>query len=105
MEELIARQIKDKETQEVSGSNLSLVIHCDACISLFMQVTELVLDNGRCSEVTGLLENFTNLKRLSIVNAGLTSLKGFPPLPNLKEVAGVNRMNFLKIIVLNTSFK
>ena len=87
MEELIARQIKDKEVQEVSGSNLSLVICCDA---LFIQVTELVLDNGRCSEVTGLLENFTNLQRLSIVNAGLTSLKGFPPLPNLKEVAGIN---------------
>ncbi len=51
-----------------------------------MQVTELVLDNARCSEVTGLLEKFVNLCRLSIVNAGLVSLDGFPSLPNLREV-------------------
>lgn len=44
------------------------------------------MDNARCSEVTGLSDKFTNLHRLSIVNAGLVSLKGFPSLVNLQEV-------------------
>ena len=51
-----------------------------------MQVTELVLDNAHCSEVSGLTDKFVNLSRLSIVNAGLVSLDGLPSLPNLKEV-------------------
>lgn len=73
MEELIARQIKHKEAEEV---------------------TELVLDNARCSEVNGLSNQLTGLCRLSIVNAGLISLKGFPSLPNLKELQlGDNKLS------------
>lgn len=86
MEELIAKQIKDKAPEEVSTSNLSFII---MLILLVLQVTELVLDNARCSEVSGLSDKFVNLNRLSIVNAGLVSLDGFPSLPNLKEVCVV----------------
>ena len=53
---------------------------------MVVQVTELVLDNARCSEVNGLSDKLIGLCRLSIVNAGLTSLKGFPSLRSLKEV-------------------
>ena len=84
MEELIARQIKDKTPEEVSTSNLSFIVLF--LFMLMLQVTELVLDNARCSEVSGLSDKFVNLNRLSIVNAGLVSLDGFPSLPNLKEV-------------------
>lgn len=44
------------------------------------------MDNARCVVVAGLSGKFGNLIRLSIVNAGLTSLEGFPSLPRLKEV-------------------
>ena len=51
-------------------------------------MTELVLDNVRCNITLGsLLDKFSNLRRLSVVNAGLLSLEGFPSLPNLDEVA------------------
>lgn len=34
----------------------------------------------------GLTEDFVNLESLSLINVGLTSLKGFPKLPNLKRL-------------------
>ncbi len=67
-------------------AELECVVIILLLLILTLQVTELVLDNARCSEVTGLSDKFTNLHRLSIVNAGLSSLKGLPPFPNLKEV-------------------
>lgn len=55
------------------------------CISVF-QISELNLDNCRSTSIVGLSDEFTNLETLSLINAGLTSLKGFPKLPNLKKV-------------------
>lgn len=54
----------------------------------YLQVLELNLDNCRTTgQVEGLTENFVNLDYLSLNNAGLTSLKNFPKLPNLRRVS------------------
>ncbi|CAF0763232.1 unnamed protein product [Didymodactylos carnosus] len=51
------------------------------------QVKELVLDNcGRCTTLQGLTDQFSNLRVLSVINVGLTSLKNFPKLPKLKKL-------------------
>lgn len=50
------------------------------------QVTELILDNCRASQVSGLTEEFVNLETLSLINVGLVTLKGFPKLPKLKKL-------------------
>lgn len=53
---------------------------------LFFQITELNLDNCRSTNIDGLTDEFTALESLSLINVGLTSLKGFPKLPNLKKL-------------------
>lgn len=50
------------------------------------QVTELNLDNCRSTNIEGLTDEFANLTKLSLINVGLTSLKGFPKLPKLKKL-------------------
>ncbi|XP_021930068.1 acidic leucine-rich nuclear phosphoprotein 32 family member A [Zootermopsis nevadensis] len=50
------------------------------------QIEDLNLDNCRSTSIVGLSDEFTNLETLSLINAGLTSLKGFPKLPNLKKL-------------------
>lgn len=50
------------------------------------QIHELNLDNCRSTAIVGLTEEFVNLETLSLINVGLTSLKGFPKLPNLKKL-------------------
>ncbi|KAK9503545.1 hypothetical protein O3M35_010079 [Rhynocoris fuscipes] len=50
------------------------------------QIYELNLDNCRSTTIEGLTDEFTNLKSLSLINVGLTSLKGFPKLPNLQKL-------------------
>lgn len=50
------------------------------------QVTELILDNCRASQISGLTEEFVNLEMLSLINVGLTTLKGFPKLPKLRKL-------------------
>ncbi|KAG6444221.1 acidic leucine-rich nuclear phosphoprotein 32 family member A isoform X3 [Manduca sexta] len=51
------------------------------------QVKELNLDNCRSTtNVAGLSSAYTNLEFLSLNNAGLTTLKGFPTLPKLKKL-------------------
>ncbi|KAF7278934.1 acidic leucine-rich nuclear phosphoprotein 32 mapmodulin [Rhynchophorus ferrugineus] len=49
-------------------------------------IKELNLDNCRSTNIVGLTDDFTNLENLSLINVGLTSLKGFPKLPNLKKL-------------------
>lgn len=44
------------------------------------------LDNCRATQVEGLTDEFKNLESLSMINVGLTTLKGFPALPNLKKL-------------------
>ena len=60
----------------------------------FLQVKELILDNTRATQVEGLNEEYTSLESLSLINVGLTSLKGFPKLPALKRLdLGDNRIS------------
>uniref|UniRef100_F7A9P9 U2A'/phosphoprotein 32 family A C-terminal domain-containing protein n=1 Tax=Ciona intestinalis TaxID=7719 RepID=F7A9P9_CIOIN len=50
------------------------------------QIEDLILDNCRSAgEPEGLTDEFTSLKKLSMINTGITSLKGFPALPALKK--------------------
>lgn len=56
-------------------------------INIFsFQIKEFVLDNCRSTYIVGLTDEFVALESLSLINVGLTSLKGFPKLPNLKKV-------------------
>jgi len=58
------------------------------------QVKELILDNTRATQVEGLNAEYTSLESLSLINVGLTSLKGFPKLPALKRLdLGDNRIS------------
>jgi hypothetical protein len=50
------------------------------------EITELNLDNCRSTQVVGLTDEFVNLESLSLINVGLTTLKGFPALSNLKRL-------------------
>jgi len=49
-------------------------------------VKELNLDNCRATQIEGLTDEFKSLDSLSLINVGLTNLKGFPNLPNLKRL-------------------
>jgi len=68
--------------------NLSVIYYYfpQPVIIVIIQVNSLVLDNCRCNGFPGKLGEFSALTCLSVVNAGLTSLEGFPPLQSLKEV-------------------
>lgn len=48
---------------------------------------ELNLDNCRSTTIVGLTDEFSSLENLSLINVGLTSLKGLPGLPKLKKVS------------------
>merc|ERR1711865_1161344 len=49
-------------------------------------VFHLILDSTKCQKVEG-LDQFNNLEVLSMNSCGLTSLQGFPKLPQLKELS------------------
>ena len=51
-----------------------------------LQVKELYLDNCRASTIEGLTDKYEDLEVLSMINIGLTSLKGFPAYPKLRSV-------------------
>ncbi|EFN82054.1 Acidic leucine-rich nuclear phosphoprotein 32 family member A [Harpegnathos saltator] len=51
-----------------------------------LQIKELVLDNCRSTQIVGLTSEFVSLESLSLINVGLTSLKGFPKLSSLKKL-------------------
>lgn len=59
------------------------------------QIKELNLDNCRSTAIVGLTDEFVGLESLSLINVGLTSLKGFPKLPNLRKVSGQPEIQFL----------
>lgn len=65
---------------------------------LIFQIKELNLDNCRSTSIVGLTDEFVNLESLSLINVGLTSLKGFPKLPNLKRVSN----DFIFNIIMNS---
>ena len=50
------------------------------------QVAELNLDNCRSTAIVGLTDEYCNLQNLSLINVGLTSLKGLPALPELRKL-------------------
>jgi len=50
------------------------------------EIRELNLDNCRATQIEGLTEELVNLEVLSLINVGLTSLKGFPKLSNLRKL-------------------
>jgi len=50
------------------------------------QIEELNLDNARATQIEGLTDEYVNLEALSLINVGLTTLKGFPKLPKLKRL-------------------
>jgi len=56
------------------------------CRCFCLQVEELNLDSCDASQITGLTDQYTSLETLTLSNNGLTSLKGFPNLPNLRKV-------------------
>jgi len=52
-------------------------------------VRELILDNiVKTTHLAGLDGRFAELRSLSLINVGLTSLEGFPHLPKLRRVRG-----------------
>jgi len=55
-------------------------------VCLLLQIVDLNLDNCRSTQISGLTDDFKALESLSLINVGLTTLKGFPNLPNLKKV-------------------
>ncbi|XP_011640269.1 acidic leucine-rich nuclear phosphoprotein 32 family member A-like isoform X3 [Pogonomyrmex barbatus] len=57
-----------------------------AGIARLSQIKELVLDNCRSTQIVGLTNEFSALESLSLINVGLTSLKGFPKLSSLKKL-------------------
>jgi len=50
------------------------------------QITDLNLDNCRSTNIVGLTDEFESLESLSLISVGLTTLRGFPNLPNLKKL-------------------
>jgi len=49
-------------------------------------IKELNLDSCRGQQIDGLNDEFENLEVLSLINVGLTTLKGFPKLPKLRKL-------------------
>lgn len=50
------------------------------------EIVELNLDNCRSQQIEGLTDQFSALESLSIINVGLTTLKGFPKLACLRKL-------------------
>jgi hypothetical protein len=50
------------------------------------EVEELSIDNCTQPQISGLTDEYVNLEILSLMNNGLTSLKGFPSLPQLRKL-------------------
>lgn len=54
---------------------------------MYFQIKDLNLDNCRATQIEGLTDEFQGMESLSLINVGLTMLKSFPSLPNLKKVS------------------
>jgi len=76
------------------------------------KIAELNLDNCKSTSIVGLTEEFENLEVLSLINVGLTTLKGFPGLTSLRKLelsdnrisGGLNALTCLpKLTYLNLS--
>ncbi|KZC11570.1 Protein TAPT1 like protein, partial [Dufourea novaeangliae] len=63
-----------------------LITRLFMCTMFLFQIRELVLDNCRSTYIVGLTDEFAALESLSLINVGLTSLKGFPKLTSLRKL-------------------
>ncbi|XP_043676106.1 acidic leucine-rich nuclear phosphoprotein 32 family member A isoform X2 [Vespula pensylvanica] len=99
----------DDDNNDVNGRSKTPLMRCGSPTFL---IKELVLDNCRSTNIDGLTDEFVALEVLSLINVGLTSLKGFPKLPNLKKLelsdnrisGGINLLHMSpKIDYLNLS--
>lgn len=78
----------------LDGSEMEMRIDLERRGRKPSEVIELNLDNCRATSISGLTEEFTSLVTLSLINVGLTSLKGLPPLPALRTLeASENRIS------------
>jgi acidic leucine-rich nuclear phosphoprotein 32 family protein A/C/D len=60
------------------------------------EIKDLNLDMCRGQQIEGLTDEFINLEVLSLINVGLTSLKGFPTLPSLRKVSSLFKLQYAK---------
>jgi hypothetical protein len=65
--------VEERIEEEVAGRSLE-------------EVDELILDECECTQLTAITDEYVNLEKLSAVACGLTTLKGFPSLKNLKKL-------------------
>ena len=71
----------------VAAKNVeNLQTDCNKIALFSFQIEELNLDNARATQIEGLSDEYVNLESLSLINVGLTTLKGFPKLPKLKRL-------------------
>uniref|UniRef100_A0A1A9WNZ6 U2A'/phosphoprotein 32 family A C-terminal domain-containing protein n=1 Tax=Glossina brevipalpis TaxID=37001 RepID=A0A1A9WNZ6_9MUSC len=90
----VAAATANKAENKKEEANNASVIVCDGgefrilMHSCFLEsfITELNLDNCRSTSIVGLTDEYTALESLSLINVGLTTLKGFPKLPNLRKL-------------------
>lgn len=86
--EMSKNPLKVHVVQNVKASE-TIRCFCRTCLNIFLfsfQIRELNLDNCRATMIEGLTADFKNLESLSLINVGLTTLKGLPSLPSLKKV-------------------
>ncbi len=62
------------------------------------------MDSCRGQQLDGLTDQFKNLEILSLINVGLTTLKGFPKLNNLRKVIINLNIKIINIIKINKLF-
>lgn len=60
---------------------------------ILFQIDQLILDDCRSTTIVGLTDEYVGLRSLSLINVGLTSLKGFPKLPLLLYVSFTIKYN------------
>lgn len=67
------------------------------------QLPDLVLNGINSSDISGITESFTQLKKLEIVNCALKSVSGLPSLPSLKTVSQdviIHKLIVIDLIVI-----
>ena len=74
---------------ESAVNRRNLWVDPSPCAFVVLQIRELILDNCYSTTVVGLTDEFLNLEVLSLIKVGLTNLKSFPNLPNLRRVSKI----------------
>lgn len=58
------------------------------------------MDDCRSTTIVGLTDEYVALRSLSLINVGLTSLKGFPKLPLLAFVSNEIKLHLLYLLLI-----